>query len=95
LLDNNRVNSDSVVIYGCGQGAFDLLTLIGNMDIGVKIDCICDSDPEKQGRVIYGYPVISLRELSVKYYKSDIIISSTDYQDEIIQIVINMGFNSS
>jgi len=94
LVDKGRVNSDSVIIYGCGRGTAYLLKNIHDLGIDVNISCIVDSDPEKQNKTMYGYPVISPKELSEKYQKSDVIIGSTIYVNEITKNLLNAGFNA-
>jgi acetyltransferase EpsM len=54
-----------VIIYGAGGHASVVIDAILSAGIG-EIKCLVDDDPEKWGKELYGYPVISPQELEEK-----------------------------
>lgn len=76
-----------IVIYGYGrwgQAAVDMLRQVDDVHI------VCIVDQKKAGKSSYGCPIISIDELG-KYEFEDVIIASTDYADEIRELLCDFA----
>lgn len=82
-----------IVIWGAGYAGKNLATLARRM--GIDPDLFVDSDPQKWGKTIFGSPVFNpeyLQELKKKKKTIFVMIASL-YFEEILQTLIEFGFN--
>ncbi|MGB7605789.1 MAG: FkbM family methyltransferase [Lutisporaceae bacterium] len=80
-LQQNKRIGQSLVLFGAGQHAHYVLN--GLRDAGIEPNFFCDNNPQKNGTLFEGVPVISYPVLLEKHKNSIIIITSLDYKTEI------------
>jgi sugar O-acyltransferase (sialic acid O-acetyltransferase NeuD family) len=83
-----------IIIYGAGGHASVVIDAILSAGIG-EIKCLVDDDPEKWGKEVYGYPVISPQELEehTRYYYFFLAIGDNNSRREKAEELKKMGAN--
>ncbi len=72
---------NEVIIYGAGENCSKVMQICNN----IHISCICDKSTEKQMSGYCGIPVISPEELVSYHADAAVIISTTKYQNEVLE----------
>lgn len=86
LLNNlNIIYDNKIIVYGAGDYGKRTLKLLKQLDISVC--AICDGDSEKVGKVINGYEIISLQEVSNILNENHIIVISIANPNSIMQVL--------
>lgn len=73
---------EEVIIYGAGINLEFIFSLCELKDI--RVDYICDKDPNKQGKKYREIEIISLDKLLEEHIDAKIIISTTNYFNEAL-----------
>lgn len=63
-----------IVIFGCGGVGYECFTLLGRKNVL----CFCDNNKTLQGKMMYGIPVISIKDLKQKNNFTVIICAKKD-----------------
>ena len=90
-LDGWIENRSRIAIYGAGYHTECLLdaTPLARADLIALVD----GNPAKQGREVFGLPVISPRDLH-EWKPDAVVISSYDFQDEMIESLEKVGLGA-
>lgn len=72
---------NEVIIYGAGVNCLRVMQICKD----IRINYICDRDAEKQAEGVHGIVVISPEELLKNHKNAAIIISTTKYQNEVLE----------
>jgi hypothetical protein len=92
FLRNYKEKGDGdVIVYGTGETANKIIPVLESF--GIKIKFLCDSNKDKQGKIIHGINVISPEMLKLQFSSSIVIISTILYTDEIYDYLIGMGID--
>lgn len=83
---------DNIIVYGAGHVGLIFLLLCDK----IKVTAFCDSDKTKQGKLFYGYSVISPEELKEQYPDSTVIVTtySKIIFKEIEKILLELSFKN-
>ncbi len=87
----NVYKGRKVILFGAGKNG---LRIKKELAEGVKIDCFCDSDASKWGRIIEGLPVISPSQLYENYDEKMLIQISSVFSKEIEMQLHSYHINS-
>lgn len=82
---------DKYVIFGSGMVGRQLLKLLN--DIGVKVECFMDSNPNLWGEEVNGVKVMKPQDILPAGQK--VLISSYEYSDEMAYILDEIGFKEN
>lgn len=78
---------DKIVIFGAGDGVKNLLDRLAEMKVENRIACICDNNPQKQGKQIFGINICSLDE-AVSAYDDAVYIVYNRFCKEICEQLV-------
>lgn len=85
-LYNNLKNAEKICVFGAGQLGSSVVNLFYKLDLGIKVDFICDNDVEKWGKTVFrDIKCISPKELATYKNRNIIIIIATKYHKEIYE----------
>ena len=87
-VNQELLNGKDIVIYGTGRKGLQIFMQLFNYGIYVKY--FCDSDCKKQKIKVMNKEVISPEKLSSFKNNVNVIIGSTDYEDEIYERLQNL-----
>ncbi|MFF2912218.1 FkbM family methyltransferase [Paenibacillus sp. NPDC057934] len=87
-VSNKNPNDRPIVLFGAGAWGVCCYSAIEKY---FKTVLFCDNNPDKWGTTLIGVPIISLDSLKNIYTESNIIITSLDYYDQILQQLTEHG----
>ncbi len=76
-----------IVFYSAGQVTEVLLQALEETPLELR--AIVDDDPEKQGKLFFGYPVVSREEIS-KLQPDAVIVTTFRYRNQIFRKIRNL-----
>lgn len=79
-----------VVLYGAGSAGKELYPTLKLH--GVHPGCFCDNDTSRIGNLYCGIPVISFDELEKVHKDSLIVVTTSNYSQEITKQLLDNGF---
>ncbi len=86
-----KIKNSGLPLMLFGAGAVAVFTLQNLKKHGIRAECFCDNNREKQGRMIYGIPVYSYTEFREKYQDGYNIIISTANMKALYEWLIGQG----
>ena len=90
LMEKAEEVKDRLIIYGAGND----LALLKRWFPDLSCVCLCDGDREKQRTGWNGFRVISREQLLSDYQGYYVLISSTAFQKEIYDFLVNSGWDA-
>lgn len=82
-----------VVLYGAGLSLGLVFPVLQRFNINIR--AICDSNIEKQGKIVHGYTVISPENLTQEYKECYIMITGFFGAGSIIRFLLDSGFSAN
>ncbi len=86
----NKWNQTEIIIFGVGDIGTDLCKRILEID-AASLKCLCDNNPEKQGRFLNGVPVVSPAEAALTYPRGFFLITLYNHTDEVRKQLLSLG----
>jgi len=82
-----------VALYGAGFSLELVLPVLQRFNINIR--AICDSNIEKQGKIVHGYSVISPEKLTQEHKECYIMVTGFFGAGSIVQFLLNAGFSAN
>lgn len=92
-VENDRklhMNETDIVVYGAGNELENLLNKLEKMHTKSKVACICDQNPEKQGKKVKGIEIVG-PEYALNHYVDAAYIVYNRFSMEICRQLKEQG----
>ena len=86
---NKKQSNNRCIIFGCGAVGQDVYRLL--LNAGVDVICFCDNN--SKSKELNGKDIINIHDLKKKFANELIIIATIKYQEEILQQLLEEGFD--
>ncbi len=83
------IENRAIVIFG--SGVYGRRYLLCYENLGVNVLCICDNNPEKVGKMVEGYEVISPEQAHKEYPEAVFVIPDRPYKTEMMNQLKAIG----